>query len=637
MKIQLGPFLLLCSITLVMQSGAGYAADLVQQATTRQQLPRNCLTCHAGERYTNGYRGSVHKNVACGACHVEGPSEPRQVVTINPAKKRCVISFKPAGCSNCHVQMVNDHAASVHNSKRLPVSCAKCHFEIHTIKSRKNDKAAIAEDCKRCHEQQSGYFKSTHYKAIVEGRNDAAVCTDCHGLHAIEKVGKRQQLFRTVACLKCHSDEKIMARAKMTTAPVTTFFETYHGKSVRLGYPQKVAGCADCHRAHAILKTNDAHSAVNQANIVKTCSNCHSHASPSFAQFISHAEHGDRKKSPALFWTFVGMTALLVGTFLVFWIHSTLWAFRSFVENRRRARAASFPSEKKWARFAKTHREAQDGNKLYQRFKPIHIFLHILVVISFLGLALTGLPLKFSHTHWGKMLIDFIGGTGVAGAIHRTCAVITFIYFGIAVALSVHFLFFDEKEKGTFREKLLGPDSLFPNRRDWQDIKGMFKWFFFRGPKPTFERWTYWEKFDFLAVFWGMLAIGSSGLMLWFPTFFAKIVPGWMFNVATLIHSDEALLATGFIFTVHFFNTHFRPEKFPMDFVIFNGEISKEEMLEERADQWKRYEAEGITRKFEVTRPSPVFWDFVLKAFGFAAVVIGLSLAIAMVYTFVMH
>ena len=46
-------------------------------------------------------------------------------------------------------------------------------------------------------------------------------------------------------------------------------------------------------------------------------------------------------------------------------------------------------------------------------------------------------------------------------------------------------------------------------------------------------------------------------------------MPGWMLNVATTIHSDEALLAVGFIFSIHFFNTHFRPEKFPIDTVIF--------------------------------------------------------------------
>jgi len=163
----------------------------------------------------------------------------------------------------------------------------------------------------------------------------------------------------------------------------------------------------------------------------------------------------------------------------------------------------------------------------------------------------------------------------------------------------------------------------------------MVRWFFFKGPKPTFERWTYWEKFDFIAVFWGMFAIGGSGLMLAFPELFGMFLPGWAFNVATIVHSDEALLATGFIFTVHFFNTHGRPEKFPMDFVIFNGQIAKEEMIEERGDQWKRYEAEGITEKFACKRTSGAVYEFIVKGFGFTAVMTGIALLILMILAFV--
>jgi hypothetical protein len=166
------------------------------------------------------------------------------------------------------------------------------------------------------------------------------------------------------------------------------------------------------------------------------------------------------------------------------------------------------------------------------------------------------------------------------------------------------------------------------------DITLMVRWFFFRGPKPTFERWTYWEKFDFVAVFWGMFAIGGSGLMLWFPELFGQFLPGWAFNVATIVHSDEALLATGFIFSVHFFNTHGRPEKFPMDFVIFNGQIGKEEMLEERGDQWKRYEDLGITEQYACKKTSGVAYDFLVKGFGFTALFTGITLLLLMILAF---
>src|SRR5574340_1263620 len=133
-----------------------------------------------------------------------------------------------------------------------------------------------------------------------------------------------------------------------------------------------------------------------------------------------------------------------------------------------------------------------------------------------------------------------------------------------------------------------------------------------------------------------MFAIGGSGLMLWFPEFFGSVLPGWMFNVATIVHSDEALLATGFIFTVHFFNTHFRPEKFPMDFVIFNGQISKHEFIEERGDQWKRYEDAGATESLKVQKGSGVIFDFIFKGFGFASLFIGFMLLFMMIYAFLL-
>ncbi len=135
-----------------------------------------------------------------------------------------------------------------------------------------------------------------------------------------------------------------------------------------------------------------------------------------------------------------------------------------------------------------------------------------------------------------------------------------------------------------------------------------------KGPKPQFDRWTYWEKFDFLAVFWGMFAIGLSGLMLWFPEFFTIFLPGWILNIATIVHSDEALLASGFIFTVHFFNTHFRPSKFPIDTVIFTGRIPKYELVEERPEQYKRMMAGedigDLSREIPKRRGRPLLNDY---------------------------
>mgnify|MGYP003377308843 CR=1 FL=1 len=83
------------------------------------------------------------------------------------------------------------------------------------------------------------------------------------------------------------------------------------------------------------------------------------------------------------------------------------------------------------------------------------------------------------------------------------------------------------------------------------------------------------------------------------------MLPGWALNVATIIHSDEALLATGFIFTVHFFNTHLRPEKFPMDMVIFTGRMDVDELKEDKPGEYEKEVAAG-TLESRLAEPYPV-------------------------------
>ena len=111
--------------------------------------------------------------------------------------------------------------------------------------------------------------------------------------------------------------------------------------------------------------------------------------------------------------------------------------------------------------------------------------------------------------------------------------------------------------------------------------------------------------------------------MLWFPEFFTIFLPGWILNIATIVHSDEALLASGFIFTVHFFNTHFRPSKFPIDTVIFTGRFPKYELVEERQEQYERLLAEKTLETHRDKYPS-VGTDLFSTAIGFAMLAIGL-------------
>ena len=133
-------------------------------------------------------------------------------------------------------------------------------------------------------------------------------------------------------------------------------------------------------------------------------------------------------------------------------------------------------------------------------------------------------------------------------------------------------------------------------------------------------------------MFWGVTIIGVTGLVLWFPTFFTRVLPGWFLNVATIVHSDEALLAVGFIFTVHFFNTHFRPEKFPMDTVIFTGTVPLEEFKKERPREYEELVASGELERHLVGPPDPrklLMW----RIFGWVALGFGLLMVVLILYS----
>ena len=238
------------------------------------------------------------------------------------------------------------------------------------------------------------------------------------------------------------------------------------------------------------------------------------------------------------------------------------------------------------------------------------------------------MTLKFSYAGWAQFVSRLLGGFESASYIHRLCAVITFFYF----IAHIIFLFRDKGRKGvSWIQYIFNKNSMLPNRNDLQEAWQTIRWFIGLGPRPAYGRWTYWEKFDYFAVFWGVAIIGSTGLILWFPEFFTYFLPGWFINVATIIHSDEALLAVGFIFTVHFFNTHFRPDRFPMDTVIFTGRIPVEELKIDRPREYEKLEESGELEK-NLVEPLPPVVVKGLKIFGAIALTIGIILILLIIW-----
>jgi cytochrome b subunit of formate dehydrogenase len=262
----------------------------------------------------------------------------------------------------------------------------------------------------------------------------------------------------------------------------------------------------------------------------------------------------------------------------------------------------------------------------YRRFGLTDRLMHGVLMFSFIGLAFTGMPLLFSDAPWAVRLAGLFGGGRSAGIIHRVFASMMIGCFVLHVWRLMHRVFVKKQ-----LEVLWGPASMTPQPRDVTEMVAHLRWFLRLGPQPRFDHFTYWEKFDYWAVFWGMGVIGGSGLVLWFPEFFSRLLPGSWFNIALLVHGEEGLLAVGFIFTIHFFNSHLRPDKFPMDPVIFTGHVSHHELSEERPAEFERLRAERRLGDLEVP-PAPGWVHRLGKIVAVIAVTLGLAMVGLILY-----
>jgi cytochrome b subunit of formate dehydrogenase len=248
--------------------------------------------------------------------------------------------------------------------------------------------------------------------------------------------------------------------------------------------------------------------------------------------------------------------------------------------------------------------------------------MHAVLFTTFLGLAGTGLPLRFSQSYWARKFASGVGGFGAILFFHKLCALVLTVAFLIHVKDIIQRGIVN-REKGIF----WGSTSMVGNWKDVKDLFGHLRWMLGLGPKPQFERYAYWEKFDYWAVFWGMIVIGFSGYAMWFAPFFAHFLPGWALNAVLVIHSEEGLLAILFIFSIHFVNTHLRPDSFPMDMVIFTGVESEEEFKHKRPLEYARMASEGKLESRIGEKPQTWQVNF-SRVIGFTAISIGLILLV---------
>jgi len=258
-------------------------------------VPGLCANCHReGMKAAVRYKGEQHEIIANYSESIHGKGLLKSGLTVT------------ATCTSCHTahrELPKTDPESTVNPKNVPQTCGVCHNGI-----------------------QEQFSHSVHAAANDHSGKQLPVCSDCHTAHTIQRADQDQFKLEIMnKCGRCHA------------AIAETYFETYHGKVSRLGYT-KTAKCYDCHGAHDIRNVNDPQSHLSRANVVATCQKCHTGATRRFAGYLTHATHHDPRKFPFLFWTFWGMTSLLVSTFMIGGLHTLLW-FPKAMQMRRELRA----------------------------------------------------------------------------------------------------------------------------------------------------------------------------------------------------------------------------------------------------------------------------------------------------------
>ena len=256
------------------------------------------------------------------------------------------------------------------------------------------------------------------------------------------------------------------------------------------------------------------------------------------------------------------------------------------------------------------------------RFNLSERLFHLMLILTFLVQSGTGLARLYIQSSWGRNLAWIFGGYESCLTIHKYLGILMITGFLIHL-----YYMFSKIDWKMFPESLSGDDSILPHAGDFKDFLRHIGWFAGINDAPRFDRWGYWEKFDYWAVFWGIPVLGITGLILAYPLVSTRFMPGWGLNIVIWIHRIEAILAMCHIFFIHFFIAHLRRHNFPMDRTIFEGSADLATTRHEKPAWISRLEKNGKLDNMLVTETTPGI-SILFYLFGYACLFAGVFLLI---------
>jgi predicted CXXCH cytochrome family protein len=295
--------------------------NLIQNGFFTNDAPDNayCLSCHSQPDFTltfdNGdtksltidpeaFDGSVHgegnqwQPLQCTNCH-EGATYPHEPIRATSAREYSLERYPV--CRECHDHnyekaLDSVHGAAIAAGKEEAAVCTDCHHT-HDTPPPDEPRERISHTCEQCHSTIfNEYASSVHGDALLtESNPDVPTCIECHGVHNINDPTTALARVRSpLLCAGCHANAELMDQYGISTDVFNTYVADFHGTTVTLFEHQdpnvetNKAVCYDCHGVHSIRAPDDPEAGI-KANLLVTCQQCHPDATDDFSDaWTSH-------------------------------------------------------------------------------------------------------------------------------------------------------------------------------------------------------------------------------------------------------------------------------------------------------------------------------------------------------------
>ncbi|MCA9394175.1 MAG: cytochrome b/b6 domain-containing protein [Candidatus Omnitrophica bacterium] len=593
-------FIFICGVILL-TSPAGKAEEIENA---------DCLMCHADPElapFIDGvkFEASIHAGFLCTSCHSDITEVPHDA------------PLKPVSCADCHqieqeIYLNSDHIQMANREQEASSTCRSCHGDPHALLDSRNPDSPvfrknIPATCARCHQSPeivhtmdarvSSYLESVHGLAQADGRTEAAVCTDCHGAHDINRENNpesklywqnipgtcgrcHENVYKTYmvsihgqgilrgerdvpictdchgeheidatsmeaskvfpshiveTCSQCHAAERITTKYSLPKYVVQTYRDSYHGLSNRMG-SMKAANCASCHGFHNILPHTDPRSTIHPDNLAKTCGKCHAGVGDLVTIGKIHSGRSPGVENRVSGWVRKFYIWLIVVVIGFMFLHNSL----DFCVKIKR------------------HYAQIRKHQLRERMNVNERIQHFILFVAFVALAYSGFALKYPNAWW---VFVFSGHVEWRSWMHRAGAAV----FCTLAVYHLWYLFFTRKGRWQLTE-------LTPRKHDLFQMGQMFRYYFGRRKdKPVFKHYSYIEKMEYWALVWGGVIMGGTGLLMLNQATFLRFAPKWLFDVVTTIHYYEAVLACLAILLWHGYFVMYDPDEYPMKWTWLSG------------------------------------------------------------------